>query len=271
MNNYFNLKRFGLLFLKEVWINKKNIPIMFFSLIILFLLLDFSLLNEFFEKKFLLRHSELYPFVVLIYCMVITSTSFAELNSSDRKIDFMMLPASAEEKFLVKLFYTSVVFIIISIAALSISALIVEAIRIILKSEVLFKRILYLYPTYMLLSFVKTYIALHAIFFLGAVFFKKLEFGKTILAILTITAAAVLYLLILNYVPVFKNVISQKVILAQFGIVDSQLSADSMKNSIGFFRQVIHDLYFVFSYILPFVFWGTAYLRFKEEEVDNGF
>jgi len=72
-------------------------------------------------------------------------------------------------------------------------------------------------------------------------------------------------------VPVFKNVISQKVILAQFGIVDSQLSADSMKNSFGFFRQVLNDLYFIFSYILPFVFWGTAYLRFKEEEVDNGF
>lgn len=270
MNKYIDINRLWALLVRELLLNKRNIPIMFFSMILLFLLLDFSLLNDFFLKGYGLSHSQLYPVVVLIYCLIVTSTSFSEMNSSDRKIDFMMLPASVEEKFAVKFFYTTVVFIIISIAALSISAVIVELIRAILGSEILFKKIFNLYSPGMLFGFIKKYLALHAVFFFGAIYFKKLEFGKTILTIVVMLAVLGLYLLILNYIPAFKNTLTQKIILQQFGIVDSQLSAASYMNTLQFFRELRHTVYFISVNILPLVLWGTAYLRLREEEVDNG-
>lgn len=270
MNQYFNLKRFKSLFVREILINKKNLIIMFFSLILLFLLFDFSLLNEFFEKRYSLQHYQIYPIVVLIYCLVVTSTSFVELNSSEREIDFFMLPASMEEKFTVKFFYTTLVFVVLSIASLSVAALVVELVRSILQSDILFRKIFHSYTPWMLLYYINIYLALHSLFFLGAIYFKKMEFGKTLLFIVVLLALAGVYLLILNYLPFYKNTITRQEILEQFGVVQTQLSNRSARSHYQFFYGLKKTLLFLFLYIIPFILWGIAYFRFKEEEVDNG-
>ena len=270
MNNYFDLKRTWILMIRELLLNKKNLLIMLASLILLFLLLDFSLLNDFFVKGYGLKHTQVYPFVVLVYCLIVTSTAFAEMNFTERKIDYLMLPASVVEKFSVKFIYTTVIMLIVCLAALSISALIAELITRIIGSEILFKKIFHSYSIRVLFDFIKAYLACHSIFFLGAVFYKKLEFGKTVLTITVLLTIIGAYLLILNYAPFFKNPLSQKIILQQFGVFESQLSSESQINTLMFFRGVKRDVYFVSVYILPFILWGIAYLRLKEEEVNNG-
>jgi hypothetical protein len=270
MNRYFNLNRIKLLAIREIAVNKKNIPIMLISLILLFLLLDFSLLSDFFNKAYNLKHYQLYPLVALIYCLVITSSSFSELNSGAKETDYLMLPASVEEKFLVKLLYTTGAFILLNLAALLISGVIVETVRFIVGGEIIFKRTLASYTPKIIIRFLKYYIAMHSVFFMGSVFFKKLEFGKVVLAGALVIAAVGLYLLILNYIPVFKNTLTRQMILAQFGVVESQFSADSMRNYLIFFRSLTRDIKFAGFYILPFVFWGAAYIRLREEEASNG-
>lgn len=270
MNKYFNVNRFRLLMVKELLLNRKNLLIMFISLVLFFLLLDFSPLSNLINDKSYIQHLVIYPLIMLMYCLILTSTSFSELNNTEQKIEFYMLPASITEKYAVKFIYTTLVFILISLASLTLAAIIAEFTRLLLRSNVLFKPIFHSYTFQMLFDFLFVYLGYHAIFFCGAVFFRKLESGKTLLVIITVIVTAGLYLFILNYMPFFKNTISREMIFQQFGKVEMQYSVQSVKNIHEYFDNLRTQVMFIFRYILPLILWTAAYFRLKEDEVKNG-
>src|SRR3989339_1382804 len=125
MKRQFEIKRFLRTFWRELALNKINILIMIASLTFISLLMN--LISQRPSLPKLGRYGiDGFPIVALIYCVIIVSSSFSELNFSDRKIDFLMLPSTTFEKYIVKFIYTTVGFILLSISSVGLSAIIIE-------------------------------------------------------------------------------------------------------------------------------------------------
>ena len=173
MKKQFDIKRFWQTLFREFALNKINILIMLGSLTFLNLLLNYMSQRPYMYLPSWLKGSGII-IITLIYCMIITSSSFAELNTADRKIDFLMLPSSIVEKFIVKFIYTTIGLLFLSYVALSLSAILVEIYRYIFPNAGLFKRMFHIYSYFNFGGFFQMYFALHSLFFFGAIYFKKL-------------------------------------------------------------------------------------------------
>jgi len=270
MKNQFNLKRFWQTLFRELAFNKTNILIMLASLTFLNLLLNYITQRPYLSKANWLNAD--ISVIALIYCMVIISSSFAELNTADRKIDFLMLPSSILEKYLVKFIYTTVGLILLSYVALSLAAVIVELYRYLFPGAGLFKSMLHSYSNFKFDRYLQNYFSLHSIFFFGAIYFKKLELGKTFIAAIGIFAALNIYLSLISLLPFFENVNTPLEILnipLQIN-VNAVLSIQSMRKIAAVNNNVREIVFIIMLYVLPVFLWALSFIRLQENEVADG-
>ncbi len=138
-----------------------------------------------------------------------TSHAFSDLHDPHRKLSFLMLPASTLEKFLGRLILTSVGYVVGSILIFYISSLIIAGF-----SWIVFSKITPLFqPMHQdIVHYFAIYVFLHALFFLGAIYFKTSRLSKTILCLgvfalsflLLVTIIGSCYKLILAVMVIFS-------------------------------------------------------------------
>lgn len=274
MKTHFDTKRFSQTLLKEIVLNKTNIIIMLASLTFLSLLVNYISHKPYLPKKLDWLQSDAFPIITLIYSMVVTSNSFSELNVADRKIEFLMMPSTILEKFLVKFFYTTVGYIVLSVAALSFSAIIVELYLSFFPAGSLFEKILHSYNTVNLWEYLRNYLMLHSLLFFGGIYFRKLELGKTFLSVVGCLGTLGIFMGILNMLPFFEkvspsffsNLYTVPLNFDNEASVSIQSQIKLMNLTISFFNIA----FFAASYILPIFFWILSYIQLKENEVADG-
>jgi hypothetical protein len=133
--------------------------------------------------------SSLLP-IIILGGYISTSMAFAELNSPQKSYLYLTLPASTLEKLAVAWFSNSIVYLVFSVIVLFIINLLLFIIdKICFSSGVVFvnlfdKDVLMLYANYLVTQ---------TVFLLGAIYFRKLNFLKTVLVLIIVVFAIALY------------------------------------------------------------------------------
>ncbi len=285
MKNSLNAKRLFLILTREFTLNKKNLLIIALSMVLV------SIITTYFgpESHVIQRGSigaitfkvyKVYPFIVLFYCAVITAYSFMELNTPDRKIDYLMTPASVPEKYLTKFIYTTFGFILLAILALAINTLFVT----LLNSDLPYEYYAQKYYFYRGMNpltkisywaYLHYYLIAHSILFFAGVYFVKMELPKTILALAALYVVHRLTNILLNEFGVIGDIIVgnfPNMVGYTTGYMPPkmQLSAQSAYSARMFSTQVFEIIKFMILYIIPPFFWILGFLRLKEIEVKDG-
>ena len=277
MNNVFNFKRFGRLLFKEIWLNKLSILIMLLSLTVLSLLVAY-LIPRHYLPLFLNRNPSLiFSVIALIYGMIIITNSFSELNVPEKKIEYLMLPASNLEKLLVKFFYTSVGFLLIYFAAFSFSIMIVKIYLWIFPNSDFWAPIyrpvfMQIYNMSTVVAAVLIFMSLHSVCFFGAIYFKKMELAKVFLSVVGIFVFMEIFLFILNFMPFFKEVVVNYFpLFPKIGTGENiSLSFESSSRVMAYIKSSQETSFSIMLYFLPPIFWILSYIRLRETEVVDG-
>lgn len=270
---------------REFTLNKKNLLIIALSMIFVSLVITYFGATQYSiarapKPALTVKVYMVYPFIVLIYCAIVASYSFLELNTSDKKIDLIMLPASVPEKYLTKFIYTTFGFVLLAVLALSINTLFVNLLNADLPYEYYTQNYYY---THSQLPFVKInywaylhfYLVVHSILFFGGIYFVKMELPKTILAIAGIIVGANLISILLNalgvvgefnfgYNPYFRK------ILGGYTPPEMQWSSQSYYSIRIFIDKIFDALKFIFHYIIPIFFWILGFIHLREIEARDG-
>lgn len=248
--NKFSFRRLALLMGRDVYTNLKYYLTFFATLG--GILITLSLLNTWanngeYDTGFLLSQGQ---FMLFLFGIIITSGAFKELGSKNKGWFYLMLPANPLEKLLSSWLITSVGYAAIASLLLVVSSLVTSAF-----TALLFGGGLYvinpLEPHF--LELLLHYCIIQSVFFLGAIYFKKHNFLRTILALIILFFAFVIVV----------EIISQGIFHTwsfsgdQFEINDNTILGRDL-------LAVIKTVYYAL--IVPF-FLTVSYFRLKEREV----
>jgi hypothetical protein len=181
LTHYFNITRFWLL-LKMEWCRSRKGILITFATTFGLLFTGFLMESVFGYSKVFNAHPSGYAFALLTGGFILSSLAFNDLGNTLRKNNYLMLPASAFEKFVSMWFLTCVCWIVAFTILFIIFAAGANAIGHLFFSG---KTYLAFNPLGKIpIEAVKYYLALQGIFLVGAVHFKGYVLPKTILALL---------------------------------------------------------------------------------------
>jgi hypothetical protein len=184
---------------------------------------------------------------------VFTSTIFSELRTAHRGYLYLTLPASTFEKLTVSWFISSVLYVIAAIAVLFFINVLLMAVAIIFSANhvPLFNlfdpSILRIYAVYMVTQ---------PVFVLGAIYFRRVNFLKTLLSLFAVGIAIAIYTSLAARLIVFHNFNS-----IQFGNYIPENMQDFFQNT---FAPTVTNLFW---YCLAPFFLVVSYFRLKERQV----
>lgn len=272
MSGELNFRRIYNMLRMEIIINRKSILISFISLLFICLFLDTLPLRHAMEGKITGDPVIAYLMAATIYGAIVTAGTFSELNFTDRKTGFLMLPASTFEKYISKFIYTTICFAIITLSAFAAAVLIVEIWNPSFRGTYLFKGLFSSFSFSHITFFIQRYAIFHSIFFFGAVYFRKIEAGKVILVYFGFLIFIFMYNFILNVIPFFRHMYSSYD-LPLMELKENYFQYLTRKSAAALisYNQISRSiLVFILRYIMPLFFWILAYQRLKESEVRNG-
>lgn len=246
----FSIRRLTLLMGRDVYTNLKYYLTFFATLG--GILITVSLLNTWanngeYDTSFLLTQGQL---MLFLFGLVITSTTFKELHSNNRGWFYLMLPANPLEKLLSNWLITSVGYAVAASLLLVVSSLVSSVFAVLLFGENLYI-INPLEPNF--LQFLLHYCIIQSVFFLGAIYFKKYHFLKTILA---------LFILFFTFIIVIALI--SRGIFQTWSISSDQFDIDETTILGSNLLIAIKTLYYAL--MVPF-FLTVSYFKFKEKEV----
>ncbi|RYE32514.1 MAG: hypothetical protein EOP42_09320 [Sphingobacteriaceae bacterium] len=259
MNQTFNLNRFLMLFKKHVIENYKTYLMSVGVLAgILFLWLG---LSAYFNDGFLPIGSQMGCFVagLLLGGCIFTSLIFADLGNKKEAISALTLPASVLEKYLVSWIVSFLIFTVIFTGVFYAVAATVIGLghNSSGKENVLLNVFSDDQKAYY--GFI-IYIVLHAVVFLGAIYFEKLHFIKTAFAFFTGA-----FLLSLINRPILSAMFNQRI------IGTSIFSPVNISNGKEAFQIHAPDVKTqteaIITGVVVLVLWISAYYKLKEKEV----
>jgi hypothetical protein len=179
-----------------------------------------------------------------------TSLSFRELHDKHRNISYLLLPASALEKTLARLAFGTVGAIAFALVLVTVMALLAEGLNLAVfgvQNEV-FKPFGWLPWT-----MIAHYVVAQSAFFLGAAWFRKAHFIKTVLA--------------LNLLAVCQSVLGALLVWLLSMQFDSAPYEVDLEPLNGLFQAVWRPTYYG---ALPLFLWFVAWLRVREAQVSHG-
>lgn len=273
-NNIFDCSRFTSFLMKDLMENwKSNLlrVVSMYGLIVLIFFFNnyFSCENYSPTDLYLAKRIESFGLVLFMWCLwgfgcVSASFTFERMKSKTGKISLLMTPVTSLEKYLVRWFLMTIVFLVVFLLVYKLADY----------TRVLFFSILYpdidaIKPISLLhmvgdskeywslfttnskfLSMVSGYLLFQSFFVLGSAFWPKNAFLKTFAA-----------LLIIFFVYVFTAIL---------------VNGKILNNEVGNFGYLMSftgdEIVFgvtIFSFILAILNWVIAYFRFKEAEVIN--
>jgi hypothetical protein len=198
--------------------------------------------------------------VLFVWGTVNASFSFRELHDKARNEAYLLLPASALEKMLARLFRSTIAFVVYLLIFMTLASFVIEGVKWIVLGRT--------NPVFMPFEpagwqRLGNFIVLQSLFFLGAAWFRRLHFVKTMVA--------------LNVGPIVLALVVGLVLRIIFGdpqIAFSGLNQDSFY-SFYLAHQLAFDamlavLKFVYFIAIPVFCWCVAWLRVKEAQVSDG-
>lgn len=250
LNNIFNLKRFFYLSKVEL-INNWRIYLLK-DLIIVLIFVNLTIFSNMFNSV-----TDPYGFFVinLFLGVIFTSLTFNQIHNKESGIAFLMLPCSIEEKFFVKLLFTTLVYFVFAFVSIFVASLVVGLVKF-----AFFKvSFTFLNPVaHNIFKVFLIYIYFHSMFFFGAVFFKKNNFLFTALSMIVI----ILVLMILFsfiFVNFFAGLTSG---------YNNSFNFNNLANIINNNTDTINIVFkIIFGYLIPPVLYILSYLKLKRIEL----
>jgi hypothetical protein len=256
MNNIFNLNRFRRLFIKHTVEHYKSY-LMSLTVLVGVMVLGGSFLVYFMPGPIDVEvQPVLFVIILLLAGTIFTSTIFADFGDKKKAMASLTLPASHFEKYLVAWLYSFALFIVIYTSSFYLIILFLVNIKHFPGHpaeifNVFDRRI---FQMYLLYAF------LHAIAFLGAIFFEKLHFIKT--AFIFFISIAIL--VILN--KIILGVLLGREVEATVPFGNLMFSDNGRITDININTQ--QDPYLLYTItVIALIIWVAAYYRLKEKQV----
>jgi hypothetical protein len=286
MSKVFNAKRFFMMITREFTLNKKNLLIIALSMVLIGIVISYFGAKPYTITRpqplpaYTVKIYEVYPFIVLVYCAIIVTYSFMELNTPDKKIDYLMLPATTAEKYFSKFVYTTFGFILLATLALAVNTLFVKLMNSNVPYDYYKENIFIFYRQKVLQPinywpYLHYYLVLHAVLFFAGVYFVKLELPKILLTVIALALGINLFSLFLNTLGVvgvysFGYNTNFQRFFTGYIPAGKQISVQSMYAIGEFQRQTIIVLEYLALFIVPIFFWILGFMRLREIEVKDG-
>lgn len=213
-------------------------------------------------------HSGMYVPVLFLSGILFSSNALTDIHKKGKGYPWVLTPASQIEKYLERFLFSTVGIIIYTLAAYWVFSLVCEG-----TAWLLFKRTNPLFNpfTVQLLKTMAAYIVVQSLFFFGSIYFKKLNFIKTVLAMFIVTI--VLTLLALLFFRIFFGSYFHGFSLTQEiqdAIEGVWLRPETASIITPFIKtcEIIGKILF-WGITAPF-FWIAGYFKLIETEVRNG-
>jgi hypothetical protein len=261
LENQFSVPRFSLLLQRELVHHYKTLTTAFgFGLGVLLLLSILSVAGA----NTWNFHQTFFPLVLFWGGYIVTSMAFTEIHRAPRNYFYLTLPASPLEKYVSKLFLTSVGYILGALAGYFLFSLLVTGINFLL-----FRITLPVFNPFQAdvwLS-VRTYFVTQSLFMFGALFFKKTHFIKTVLSIITFFFVLTFIMGIVFSIVFFDYIQTGMIGKFHFSIPFS----GQIFQQFAPWGNVLSTIFSILFWVLlaPF-FWVLGYLRLKESEARDG-
>ncbi len=185
---------------------------------------------------------------------IFTSTIFSELRTAHRGYLYLTLPASTLEKLLVAWFTSSILYIVASIIALYVINLLLMLVAFIFNAHPV--PLYNLFSPWMLKIYA-VYIVTQSIFLLGAIYFRGVNFLKTLLSLFVISVA----------LSIITTLFARIIVFHDFSSIhfDNNNSPEALTEFIeNVFVPVVKALFW---YCMAPFFLVVSYYRLKERQV----
>lgn len=250
MNSIFDINRFKLLLLRQIRFNTQTLLIGFGAVV--GFLLVITLIKVMFGSPFVVDN-KFFGLVMPFFFAggyVFTSTIFSELRSSNQGYLFLTLPASTFEKLVVSWLITSLLYVLASIFIMFIMNVILNVFS--GHAVPLFN----LFQSSMLKSYA-VYIVTQPVFLLGAIYFRRVNFLKTMLSLFAIAVI----------ISIYSSVAARIIVIHKFSSFQA-FDGDMPDNLRNFFENIFAPtIKIIFWYCLAPFFLVVSYFRLKEREV----
>jgi hypothetical protein len=202
-----------------------------------------------------------YQLAIVVLGVLITSSSFAEMRSPGRRIEFLLRPATVWEKVISKLLVTTILVWVVTTAAFVLAAFSAWLLYVIVAGTADAGAALspaFADGRWLTIAWetLLGYLPLHAIFFFGSVYFKKHPAGRTLLAVVVWIG---------SYLIVGAGAI--RVIFARYlGGAGFEMREQLWREIAPWFVRNPEAAETLFSVAVPAVFWLLTVLRLRESE-----
>jgi hypothetical protein len=254
MNNLFNAKRFGRLFIKHTTEHYKTY-LMALAVLIGVMLLGGSFLVYMLEAPVDMgMQYALFSSIYFLAGSIFTSTVFADFGDSKKAVSSLTLPASNFEKFMVGWVFSFVIFTVVFTAVFYLILLILINVQ---RQPNPPHELINPFERQELMVFL-LFSLLHSITIFGAIFFKKLHFIKTAFCFFISIAVIIL----LNTI-FLRQIIGHPIRPAiPFGNID--LADDNIAPVYGNRVTDFAVVYLVL--MIAIIFWTATFYRLKEKQ-----
>ncbi len=260
------MNRFSLLINREIQTSKRDITV--YALTIFLILFVSETIRSFITQYSQMGfgpagYASLFPNFLLLGGLIITSLSFADdMFSKNGQQEWLMLPATSLEKFLAKGVLSAFAYPIALIVVFFLASVITEPIQLLFFGSPI---TLFNPFTREVAAQLALYWVWQSIFLLGATYFHKGHFFKTILSLGVIgIALAILGLLFVKIIFSIKYGSSLRTFDVLFSF--DRFLVDQASGAIGVFRVFGKMLFYV---ALPIFCWVTAYFRVEEVQATD--
>jgi hypothetical protein len=252
-NNFFTLKRLMLLLRRQVFSSGKSLLIAFAGVSGFLLIL--SLLVAYFNPAALSGLTSTYFTVMFIGGYIFTSNIFNEMHTPQKAYSYLTLPVSTTERLASAWILTGWLFPLVSLLLMSLIVLLANLIMNMTVDLAPFQGVFSAAG----MKAVKVYIVTQSLFLLGAAYFRKNNFLKTLLALFLVSLAINIYMGLTGWL-LFRDLMGE----GGFNVEAQTLSPFWEHLFTKQFPAIFH---FVFYYLtIPF-FLVTTWFGIKERQV----
>ena len=206
--------------------------------------------------------------LIIIWGCIAASLAFEELHDKNRNQNFLLLPASALEKTLVRLLWVSLVLPLFIVVLMFVDSLIAESVISLAQGGSM--RLFNPFDSgrnFNNPQVIGYTIVIQSIFFLGAAWFRRLHFLKTILSTVVISTTFFVFLIILLFVigsAYYKN--------GDFSSLNMHFDLGNLAPGPfrGLFTALKITMQIIGLALLPPFCWFVAWLRVKETQSSHG-
>ncbi len=272
-NNVFSAGRFGLYIRKHLVDNYRiyGMSIIVLTVLLLIMLL-LNLSDNFRVYPAMTRLIPLYFIGMFMTGLIFTSLSFSELANKPQGTDYLLFPASQLEKYLSTLLVTTIGFQLIYHFAFYLAYLGIDAILLMHNGQHMKNDLSEAFNHGPLVYFYYLWFFAQAVMLLGAIYFQKYSFIKTVFLFVAFILSLYFLNTIFSYIFFGKRMVSWN---GQFPFVGINVMLgehpseyDPQTHKFLMLPSTIRDgLLFFSKYLVTPILWTVAYMRLRDKEM----